>query len=138
MKPKCKWCKDTGVVTVNFKTEPCLDCAPKTLDAGGYDVRVTGWIDGGDTGASSKTIWHILTKLPGKVHRYDVPHDADDFGRCARLLEHIPEWRARLVEMADRCSEWKAIVYNWDELVDLYALGASGRDRLNEFLRRIS
>lgn len=117
-KPKCRWCKGAGEITINFRTKPCVDCQPLPLES-----RVMGWIDGNDTGTSSKTIWHILTRLPGKVHRYGVPRDADDFGRCVRLLELIPEWAARLGEVVDRCSEWKSIVADWDRLADLHARG---------------
>ena len=128
LEPKCRWCKDAGVITINFKTKPCVDCQP-------LESRVMAWIDGNDTGTSSETIWHILTQLPGKVFKYGFPRDADDFGRCARLIEFIPEWATRLGEVAERCSEWKPIVANWDRLTDLYACGEARKlDALLDWL----
>lgn len=78
------------------------------------------WLANGDTGTSSLTIWHTLMHS-GKTTKYsDVPYDPDDFGRCYRLLKVMPQWRARLSEVAARYPAWAPLVDAWDELTALY------------------
>lgn len=77
------------------------------------------WLAGGDTGRSSKTIWKAMTGRP-IGDRASVPLDPADFGRCHRLLEQFPDWRARLGEVAKRYPEWTKLVAAWDELTALY------------------
>lgn len=56
------------------------------------------WLLSGDTGISSKALCaHMLGMEPD--HNMP-PSDADDRGRCIRLLNKIPEWWVRLDEMA--------------------------------------
>lgn len=77
--------------------------------------RANAWIVGSDSGMSSKAIWaHMMGVKPrdGWCH----PHDPADFGRCARLLELMPEWRDRLPEMVELSQEWRALVARWDEI----------------------
>jgi hypothetical protein len=76
------------------------------------------WIAGRDTGVSSKTIWAVMVGTAPDMA--DVPHDPDDFGRCFRLLELVPEWRPRLPEVAARYPKWGPMVEVWDELEALY------------------
>lgn len=80
------------------------------------------WLTNGDTGVSSETMWSVLTgRRIGKRYWYpDVPQDPDDFGRCYRLLQVMPSWRARLGEVAARYPAWKSLVAAWDELTALY------------------
>lgn len=79
------------------------------------------WLAGGDTGTSSITIWSVMmgVSMPN-ARRPGVPRDSDDFGRCHRLLEAFPAWRARLPEAVDRYPEWSGLVSAWDELTTLY------------------
>jgi hypothetical protein len=80
------------------------------------------WVTGRDTGTSSLAIWsHMMTGAPGD-NRFGVghPHDADDFGRCYRLLAIEPAWRARIGEMARYSAEWAALAARWDELSAMY------------------
>jgi hypothetical protein len=77
------------------------------------------WYASGDTGTSSETIWHVMTGFP--VQRHGYPLDPSDFGRCYRLLERFPEWRARMPEVAARFPKmWSLLVINWDRLTALY------------------
>jgi hypothetical protein len=95
------------------------------------------WLLGPDTGFSSLTIFYVLTSEHtiaasarlGLHGRGSYPHDPDDFGRCYRLLKAIPEWRARLGEVADVYDVvWPELVDAWDELEALYEQEApSGR-----------
>jgi hypothetical protein len=91
---------------------------PVLLDGRAYD-----WLTGGDVGTSSLTIFAVMTgadRVP--LHNYpSVPLDPADFGRCRRLLERIPEWRARLPEVATRYPDWTALVREWDRLDAMHA-----------------
>lgn len=80
------------------------------------------WLDGYDTGISSKAICRTLLGLP--VEDPTPPRDPADFGRCYRLLKLFPDWRARLAEVAKAfpASAWPALVACWDELTQLYEL----------------
>ena len=81
------------------------------------DKRALQWISGHDVGVSSKTIWSvIMDTVPENPHvfYYGVPHDADDFGRCYRLLELIPEWRNNLHLVAAKFPLWGPIVSAWN------------------------
>ncbi|MEL3893148.1 hypothetical protein [Pseudomonas aeruginosa] len=48
-----------------------------------------------------------------------TPSDPSDLGRCLRLLELVPEWKARISEMAIHGREWAALVSHWEELHQL-------------------
>jgi hypothetical protein len=76
------------------------------------------WLAGGDTGISSQTIWSVMTRHP--VARVGYPLDPADFGRCHRLLEQFPAWRARMPEVAARHPAWAGLVAEWDALTALY------------------
>lgn len=77
--------------------------------------RANAWIVGSDSGLSSKAIWaHMMGVKPRDS--WNHPHDPSDFGRCARLLGLMPEWRERLPEMAERSSAWRDLIARWDEI----------------------
>ncbi len=80
------------------------------------------WVVGGDTGTSSQTIWSVMVGV--KHDRPWTPLDSDDFGRCYRLLELVPEWRKRLPEVAALHPDWKPLVREWDRLTSLYEKGS--------------
>lgn len=86
------------------------------------DMRTAAeWLAGDDHGTSSETIWSVMTGIP--VRYYGVPLDWDDFGRCYRLIERFPQWRARLDEVAATHPRWKPIVSAWDRLCELHKAG---------------
>ncbi len=78
------------------------------------------WLRGYDTGASSVTIYWVMIGRIINEEPPSTPSDADDFGRCYRLLKLFPEWRARLGEVGARYSAWAPLVIIWDELTSLY------------------
>jgi hypothetical protein len=84
------------------------------------DGDVEAWIANGDTGTSSLTIWAVMMGRRSPHGRFDAPHDPSDFGRCYRLLNVMPSWRARLGEVAARCKAFAPLVPHWDELTALY------------------
>ncbi len=75
------------------------------------------WMRSWDTGQSSKTIWHVMMKSgEGPA---SIPYDPADFGRCYRLFEKFPEWRARLDEMR-AVRGWAPFVDAWPRFEALY------------------
>lgn len=93
--------------------------------------RAINWISGGDTGMSSKALWTHMMGGDRPRYGWSYPLDPDDFGRCHRLLKLIPEWRARLPEMAGRSRAWAALVGAWGEIEALYEaeVAATREDR---------
>lgn len=91
------------------------------------------WFLGCDTGMSSLAVFSKLTshkdyankaldEINGKMHH---PHDADDFGRCFRLVE-LMQWHDRIYEMAPLSPEWKSICERWQSLCELHQQGKLG------------
>lgn len=76
----------------------CPLCKKPTL-CHGRDIegRALFWALSGDTGISSEALAAHMSGYPNA--RMMPPSDADDRGRCIRLLELIPEWLPRLNEM---------------------------------------
>src|SRR3972149_8048417 len=85
---------------------------------------VLDWLHGIDTGISSKAIVSIMENVPVELVNgrwgYGDPLDPADLGRCIRLLEIMPDYRARLPEMSAVSPQWAALVNHWDELAALY------------------
>jgi hypothetical protein len=78
------------------------------------------WIVEGEVGTSSKTIWAVMMGVvKGRRQcdwHYDTPKDPDDFKRCWNLIVAIPEWRARLHEVAQVFPKWQPFIREWDKL----------------------
>lgn len=79
--------------------------------------RVIAWLLSEDTGMSSQA---ICAHMVGERCTGDYPHDPSDLGRCVRLLELCPEWKARMPEMAQYGRGWGGLTAKWDEVLDLY------------------
>lgn len=88
--------------------------------------RAMYWRNNGDVGLSSLTIWcHFMNaKHPeaDKVEWKDIPYDVDDFSRCYRLLEAVPEWKEKMQvsSLSEASNTWKVLVQRWPELTQLY------------------
>ncbi len=119
---------------------------------GTTDRRLAEWLLCGETGLSSRTIALVLSGIRSGMKESCAwkrkwqcmpPGDASDFGRCAALLEFIPEWRGRMDEVAREFpgTAWERLVDRWDELTLLWEAGrARGGDyaALERRLREIS
>lgn len=81
-------------------------------------VDVFKWLAGRDTGLSSKAIASHMTC--GWCDGTYPPADPADLGRCLRLLERFPEWKARMPEMA-KYKDWKNLIARWDEVAQSMA-----------------
>ena len=78
--------------------------------------KVADWLIRGDIGLSSKTMaaWLAFGTIFEGGHHYS--HDPDDFDRCLRLLEAVPELRPLLPKMAALSPIWEALIKHWDEI----------------------
>jgi hypothetical protein len=57
--------------------------------------KANEWLKIGEANSSSITMWNCLMLKP-KFYLISYPQDPDDFSRCYKLLEAIPEWKAKL------------------------------------------
>lgn len=82
------------------------------------------WWRGLDVGTSSAAIFAVLcSSRQFKVEatefsKASTPKDAADLGRCLRLLEKFPHWKALLPDVAQAYpdSKWPALIARWSEL----------------------
>jgi len=74
---------------------------------------IAEWAVGPNTGASSKCLARHMMGLPTDGY---WPSDGGDFERCEKLLDAVPEFRARLHEMASVNAYWAALVPRWEEI----------------------
>jgi hypothetical protein len=92
-----------------------------------YKDSAQRWWHGLDVGMSAATIFSVLVAddslkvKAGQFAREAVPHDADDFGRCVRLIQRMPEWKPRLQEVADKYpnTKWPKVLGWWDQLCSM-------------------
>ena len=100
------------------------------------------WLSNWDKGISSMTMAVAIlppdSTVPSSCRPYvaanaGIPHDADDFGRCIRLLDAIPEFRDDLHKVSEKYSEWEPIIDHWNELEELYR-----SQRFDELTQRLS
>ena len=77
---------------------------------------IVKWLLSDDTGISSKNIIRRFLNLP--ISSFGWPHDADDFGRCYRMLKICPFIKIAIMKDVDKI--WADLVDKWQELSDLY------------------
>lgn len=83
--------------------------------------RIALWALSGTTGVSASTIASVALGIkPGGRVSFDCPHDADDFGRCHRLLVLVPELIDYLPAVIEACPQWAPLVPIWHRLTALY------------------
>jgi len=73
------------------------------------------WLALGELGQSSLAMFQRLAGLR-LVLEARLPLDTDDFTRCRKLLEAVPELVPRLGELASISPGWAALVAGWAEL----------------------
>ncbi len=89
------------------------------------EERATFWMKNGETGMSSRTIWNCMIGVAKQPVNY--PCDPDDFSRCHKLLQQIPEWKAQLHKLKPLSKEWHNLVDNWDQLTEMYLSGTKSK-----------
>lgn len=95
--------------------------------------RIADWLFGGNTGTSSKA---MAAHLSGRKAENSYPSDGGDFGRCMGLLASVPEFRARIGEMATLSKQWATLAAHWSELEALYEREPRG-DKLYERMKAL-
>lgn len=80
--------------------------------------KVIRWLANGEVGLSSKQLamWTAFGERTDRGFGIDYPKDPDDFDRCLKFLEAVPEARVELYRMAELSPVWKALVEHWDEI----------------------
>lgn len=83
------------------------------------------WAVNGEHGMSSKTMFNHLSKgltgVRSVENRYSTtPSDPDDFKRCYKLLQAVPQWKNKLNELKSLSPVWEKLVDNWGKLTEMY------------------
>ncbi len=107
--------------------EPTVDETQKLVSV---KDKMKWWIDNGEHGTSSKTMYSVISGEP-IMSRFDFspPSDPDDFRRCYLLLKAVPEFKMMLFKMKPLSDVWGALVDNWDTLTGMLekAMAGSGK-----------
>ncbi|TDD77089.1 hypothetical protein [Flavobacterium caseinilyticum] len=82
------------------------------------ETKALWWIANGHVGLSSKTMWLFFLHQDNPLINH--PHDPDDFSRCYKLLEAVPEWKGRILELSKLSLPWKNLAENWEKLTAMY------------------
>jgi len=139
-KLQCRHCGDSYIIftpceipvliaTARAYVESHAACVSSDSPAGRFKFdSPQDWLERGDTSVSSRVIWNTMIGPVVGSDDVDVPRDPSDFGRCYLLLLAFPEWRGRLVDVAERYPVWWPYVDRWNELCALYEQGLAGRD----------
>ena len=117
------------VVIASLRVIRCPVCGSQKVGLGGNYAdappstaplaeRAGWWIARGEHGVSSETIYAVFAVA--RPRRSDVPHDPDDFRRCRRLLDLMPEWRSRIEEVALAYPWYRPFTDRWDEMDRLW------------------
>jgi len=82
--------------------------------------KIGAWINGGDTGMSSKFLCSIA--LGNAIGQVSYPHDPSDFGRCYRFLGLLTRQESDevLIKAGRLSDKWASVVANWYQLTALY------------------
>ncbi len=85
-------------------------------------IKVAHWALSDDTGLSSEYIAKVFLNktLPITVV---TPSDADDLGRCVRLIETIPNIRDIFPLLRKAIPVWATYLAHWEELTTLWEKG---------------
>jgi len=84
------------------------------------EERERWWLQHGERGQSSKSIFAKLSVTGLKEATCNYPYDPDDFSRCYALLKIVPEFRAELHKMKEEGGVWSDYVDNWDNMTEMY------------------
>lgn len=80
--------------------------------------RAYWWLLNGEVGSSSLAMWY--TFMGDKIVKLDHPYDPDDFSRCYKLLQVMPEWKKKMELLRPLSQTWSNLVDNWPQLTDMY------------------
>jgi hypothetical protein len=91
---------------------------PQADQSQSITAKAMFWLNNGEHGMSSKTMWNCFMN----IQKFTVyhPYDPDDFSRCYKLLETVPEWKIEIKRLKSLSKEWSNLVDNWTKLTELY------------------
>lgn len=78
--------------------------------------KILQWMATGKTGVSSEAIAYQMAGIENGRKWSTHPGDPDDFKRCLKLVNQIPEIRPRLDEMRSVSPHWNSLIDHWNEL----------------------
>ena len=100
---------------------------PSTIASGAdtFAFRIANWLLLGRSEPSSKFMAGVALNGRGYRSQWNdpTPHDAAEFGRCAQLLQAVPEVRETFPVLRETNAVWRAYVDRWDELTSLWRVG---------------
>lgn len=115
--PFCPSIFNTAIKAANLVVEECAREPVKVREG----MSISEWFECDDTGTSSKYMAYVIdggtTRLP--IQGYSYPHDADDFGRCLRMVRALG-FEKKVFLMLTTGHEWREIASHWEELVAHY------------------
>jgi len=82
------------------------------------NMGYSAWLASDDTGMSS--LFMASTLNGGTGAQLAVPLDADDFGRCVRMLDAVPSFRERIGRLRSEGPVWERLVDRWNEIEAAY------------------
>ena len=93
--------------------------------ATGLALRLANWLLTGRSEPASKFMAGVALNGRGYRSQWNdpTPHDAAEFGRCAQLLQAVPEVRATFPVLRETNAVWRVYVDRWDELTMLWRVG---------------
>lgn len=92
------------------------------------------WLASDDVGQSSKYMLTVLAKVGIPAPDGPTPLDADDLGRCIRMVNACG-FESRVKMMSQMGNSWKSIANNWTQLVSWY--DKSQWDTIYKFLSEL-
>lgn len=126
-----------SVAIASMEAARCPQCGSRKLGLGGeisdgkpdphssIEARAGWWRRCGEVGISSETIWAAFTGSKGRHE--DIPYDPDDYSRCRKLFDLIPEWRANIGRLSEVYPWYAPFVERWDEMDRLWDLESPKR-----------
>lgn len=82
--------------------------------------RAVWWLSNGEVGSSSRTMYKYFMEIGMSGADINHPYDPDDFKRCYKLLQVVPEWKGRILELGKLSKQWDNLAKNWDKLTAMY------------------
>lgn len=83
-----------------------------------YIDKAHWWLHHGERGNSSNAMYGCFMNVDGMGINH--PYDPDDFKRCYKLLEAVPEFKKQMYKLELLSPTWQKLVQNWDKLTEMY------------------
>jgi hypothetical protein len=80
------------------------------------NIGLEAWLQTDEVGMSSLFLAHRLSESPLAICEYAHPYDIDDFMRCRRMLEAIPELKQKLGGVSNESKIWSGLVKDWEAI----------------------